>query len=129
MNRRCLSCMTIVSVGDGSRCAACLTQARRGQTPRTNEELGGSGGRWQAIRRQVFDAQGGRCQMCSCSIEETPYEVDHITPRAQFRAAGVTVDNSLANLRALCKPCHREVTAAQRRAGWLLGTARGGGTE
>ncbi len=58
---------------------------------------------WRATRRRVFERDKGICQECGQAV--TTFECDHIYPRA---SGG---DDSLENLRTLCKPCHIKATS------------------
>lgn len=58
-------------------------------------------------RRQVLERAAGRCEACGEPTGDTT-QVDHIVP---IRDGG---DNSLANLRALCRDCHRQKTQLDR---------------
>lgn len=93
---------------------------------------------WNFVRRQVRKRDQGICAICDTdtvwlqsamramrkemsqedcghlmralgfrtfNFHGQPYEVDHIKPRADGG------DNQLANLRTLCCPCHKRVTA------------------
>lgn len=114
MNRLCAQCGVVINVREGSLCASCGAAREAALQRRRNAEFGGSGGRWQTIRRQVLEAQGGCCKRCGHSLEGERFEVDHIIPRAEFRRVGAPVSNSQANLQALCVPCHGVLTAARR---------------
>lgn len=58
---------------------------------------------WQEIRRKVWERDGGRC--CGPYCQEAPplplnqCHIDHIH-------SGKLADNSLSNLRVLCRRCH-----------------------
>lgn len=93
---------------------------------------------WIALRKAVWERDGGRCQICRVAPEEIRarvlagtsletlgesrawpadrtrewWEADHVVPVV---LGGV---DSLENLRVLCVPCHKAVTAelARRRA-------------
>lgn len=93
---------------------------------------------WTYIRRQVYQRDAGVCQLCGCDTVRItrlwrhvrqwsylaavwlkkqyqeqgfnqllypPWQADHIVPRV--RGGG----NELENLRTLCEPCHKVVTA------------------
>jgi 5-methylcytosine-specific restriction protein A len=49
---------------------------------------------WRAVRAEVFETYGDSCHLCG----DDATDVDHLL-------AGD--DHSLANLRPICKPCHR----------------------
>jgi hypothetical protein len=57
----------------------------------------------RAVRRAVFERDGGRCVECGSSFE---IQYDHIIPVAMGGAATV------ANLQILCAPCNRAKGAA-----------------
>ena len=65
-----------------------------------------SGTTLQALRREAYASQHGRCATPSCP--GVPSELDHIVPVEQ----GGSDDRS--NLQLLCLPCHRTKTALQR---------------
>ena len=58
-----------------------------------------------AVRQEVFDRAGWRCQSCG---NPGRLECDHIVP---LRRGGEMWD--LDNLQALCPPCHRTKTKAE----------------
>jgi 5-methylcytosine-specific restriction endonuclease McrA len=58
---------------------------------------------WERLRRAVLNRDGGRCQLCG----EPATDVDHVVSRADRGG------EDMANLRALCAPCHRKRSAAQ----------------
>ena len=66
------------------------------------------GGRWDRVRRRVLDRDGWRCQACGRAGR---LEVDHLTPLAD--GGGVY---ALANLQALCRPCHFGKTRTENQA-------------
>lgn len=93
----------------GSRCSACEAAYLGAIQARKNAEFGGSGGRWQTIRREVYARQEGRCAKCGNELG-TSFEVDHVRPRA---LGGQSVPE---NLQALCpKPCHLEKSSRDRQ--------------
>lgn len=57
---------------------------------------------WHKIRAQIMTRDQGRCQHCGAPANQ----VDHIRRGS---------DHSLGNLQALCEPCHRAKTIAERR--------------
>ena len=61
--------------------------------------------RWRRLRRAVLDASGWRCRSCGRSAR---LEIDHIKPMAE---GGETW--AIANLQALCRPCHFRKTATE----------------
>lgn len=104
----CLDCGA--RIARPSRCAACQAGFDQRKQAKKNVEFGGSGGAWQRIRREVYEAQGGAegpCGFCGASLGEV-YEVDH---RVELQDGG-TSDKS--NLMALHRPCHLQVTALRR---------------
>lgn len=103
----CLRCGK--RIDRGSYCALCLGARERREQARKNREFGGSGGRWQTIRRQVFARQEGMCARCGRELQGQ-FEVDHVVPRA---AGG---GNELENLQALHVECHRAVTRTRERS-------------
>ena len=84
MKRPCLTCGRLV---DGSYCAEHQPWRPRGGT---NAKL----------RARVFRAYGRRC--AECGRADVAIEVHHVS--------GDTSDNRLANLRPLCRDCHRAAT-------------------
>lgn len=76
------------------------------RTPRTGL-VATSRGAWDALRRRVLDEAGWACELCG----NPAAEVDHRIPLA----LGGTDDRW--NLRAVCRACHRRLTAAIRRRG------------
>lgn len=58
---------------------------------------------WQEIRRKVWERDGGRCRGPYCQgappLPLNQCHIDHIR-------SGKLADNSLSNLRVLCRRCH-----------------------
>ena len=63
--------------------------------------------RWRKLRRKAFDRDGWRCRLCGGF---GPFEADHIVA---LRYGGAMWN--LDNIQCLCRPCHREKTAAENR--------------
>ena len=61
----------------------------------------------EKTRKLVAYRQAYKCALCDCLLPPT-YEVDHIVPVAMEGS------NGLANLQALCRPCHKQKTRDQR---------------
>ena len=65
---------------------------------------------WRKLRQQVLDRDQHRCQICGCQLvtgqprHPRNFECDHIGDR---------LDNSLTNLRALCRNCHKTRSSHQ----------------
>lgn len=58
--------------------------------------------RWStAVRRRVWERFNGLCQMCRQPTDERGFDLDHHIPLA------LGGDDEEANLRPLCRPCHR----------------------
>lgn len=72
---------------------------------RTNPNAGAYGSDWRKLRAAVLKAHP-RCVLCGA----TATTVDHIQPLSR----GGT--HARSNLRSLCEPCHRTVTASD--FGW-----------
>jgi len=71
--------------------------------PTTSRHERGYGKDWDRLRQQVMVRDKRLCQPCLRNGRATPArEVDHIKPKAK----GGTDD--MANLQAICSPCHRE---------------------
>ena len=69
----------------------------------------GRGWRWTALRSRVLDANP-LCVLCEAQGRTVAaQEVDHIVP---LKDGGT---DAWENLRGLCIPCHRKVTAEQAR--------------
>lgn len=65
----------------------------------------GYGSAWEKVRKEALKRDKGLCQVCLKDERVTPAEaVDHIQPKAK----GGTDD--LANLAAICRPCHIDKT-------------------
>ena len=63
--------------------------------------------RWERLRRVALDRDGWRCRKCG---KAGRLEVDHITP---WHRGGDYWD--MANLQALCRPCHFAKTSSEFR--------------
>lgn len=65
-----------------------------------------------------------RCNICSELFQLKLVQVDHIEMVGKldsYEALPEFCNNlfcSVSNLRVLCKPCHKKVTAEQRKRGW-----------
>lgn len=66
---------------------------------------------WRVIRRQVWERDGKRCVRCRVSVSLTKVHCDHIK-------SGKLANNSIANLRSLCRRCHI-LRADQRHQGMI----------
>lgn len=116
MNRQCLDCGAVVNVVKGSRCEACEARFQLRLTRSKNAEFGGSGGRWQTIRREVYARQEGRCAGCGVDLDGK-YEVDHVRPRSEFRVPSSesrVQASATENLQAVCRECHLAKTRRDR---------------
>lgn len=60
------------------------------------------------MRARVFARALGRCEMCSCKLALNNWDCDHVVEHFY------TGTHDEANLRALCKPCHRAKTVANQ---------------
>jgi 5-methylcytosine-specific restriction protein A len=58
-----------------------------------------------STRRRIWEAFGRTCQMCRQPTDERGFDLDHHIP---LEIGG---DDEEANLRPLCRPCHRLKTA------------------
>lgn len=54
---------------------------------------------WAVIRRQVWERDAGKCVRCGTPLTLKEAHIDHIK-------SGKLADNSLSNLRTLCRRCH-----------------------
>jgi 5-methylcytosine-specific restriction endonuclease McrA len=64
--------------------------------------------RWStAVRRRVWERFNGRCQMCQQPTDERGFDLDHHIPLA------LGGEDEEANLRPLCRPCHRVKTGGE----------------
>lgn len=89
-----------------------LTPARKGWADerRGTATERGYGWAWTKLRNVVMYRDHGLCQPCKRrGLTALAGAVDHITPKSQ----GGTDD--LANLQAICDPCHKGKTAAEAR--------------
>ena len=68
---------------------------------------------WRRLRMRVFDRDGFRCTKCGKMGRRL--ECDHIVPRDEGG------DDSLDNLRTLCRGCHIEITAERNRVHHVSG--------
>lgn len=64
--------------------------------------------RWStAVRRRVWSRFDGLCQMCRQPTDERGFDLDHHIPLA------LGGEDEEANLRPLCRPCHRVKTGGE----------------
>ena len=64
--------------------------------------------RWStAARRRVWTRFDGLCQMCRQPTDERGFDLDHAIPLA------LGGEDEEANLRPLCRPCHRLKTGGE----------------
>lgn len=108
MRRPCLDCGVLIGHLDGSHCGTCKARIERRLQAKRNAQFGGSGGRWQTLRKQAFERQEGRCARCGNELG-TSFEVDHVVPRS---AGGGSAPE---NLQALHRECHQAVTRARAK--------------
>src|SRR5215813_7123512 len=54
---------------------------------------------WQTLRQIVWERDGGQCVRCRVPVTFEQFHCDHIR-------SGKLGNNSLKNLRSLCKRCH-----------------------
>ena len=107
-------------VFSGSRCEKHPYPARQNKTKwkddriRGNRHQRGYGYEWEKLRKEVMYRDKGRCQVCY----DKATQVDHIVPKA-FGG-----NDSLTNLRAICKSCHDKKTRLEAKQGRLKGRAR-----
>jgi len=88
---------------------------------------------WARIRAAALERDGYRCRLCG---RPGRLEVDHIRPVRTFPAGQRGERPGQAdhpdNLRALCRPCHRDITRAQSGRppdpDWAAMLTRYGGT-
>jgi len=73
---------------------------------------------WDGLRRKVWERDGGACVRCSAPLPLNRCHIDHIK-------SGKLADNSLANLRTLCRRCH-VLRADPRHRGMIAGAIRDG---
>lgn len=77
---------------------------------------------WADLRRQVWERDGGYCQGPYCRgkppLSLMKCQIDHIH-------SGRLADNSLRNLRVLCRRCHA-LRADPRHRGLIAGALRDG---
>lgn len=108
----CTQCATLVADGT-SRCAAhkvvagTFADSRRG-----TRQQRGYGAAWDRLRVGIMRRDRGLCQECySQGRMRVGNDVDHTVPKAK----GGTDDP--ANLRLLCRACHKAKTAAEALQG------------
>ena len=83
------------------------TKREQAQNGKSRHERG-YGWAWERVRKQVIQRDKGLCQLCLASGKVVAgNECDHITPKARGGS------DDLSNLRLLCRPCHRSVTARE----------------
>ena len=64
---------------------------------------------WKVLRAKTLQRDGHMCQVRGPRCEIQAVAVDHVVPVSRGGA------DDLANTRAVCKPCHDALTAAQAR--------------
>lgn len=69
---------------------------------------------WLELRRIVWDRDGRKCVRCGTPLELGEAHIDHIK-------SGKTANNSLRNLRTLCRRCH--VLRADKRHRGMIAKA------
>lgn len=106
------ACPSLVYDGTGWCSKHKPTGGHFGSPHRASASRRGYGAQWRRLREQVLDRGDHLCQVCRAAGHVSPaYAVDHIRPKA----AGGTDDP--ANLRAICRDCHRKKTQEEARAG------------
>lgn len=106
-------------VGSG-RLRACLTCGRPGQgnycqlhEPAVDEAVRNERNPYRKAykdpqyaknRKHRFERAHGRCEACGIALQPGEWECDHLVP---IKDGGT---NDVANLRVLCRPCHRRKT-------------------
>ena len=107
--RACADCGADIGDRHG-RARFCLPCAKRRKARRKRSNWPTHSGRYKgvsrALRRRLI-AAAGRCALCSATES---LEIDHITPR--HKGGG----DDAANLRVLCRRCHRAKTQAESNA-------------
>ncbi|MGM5488764.1 MAG: HNH endonuclease [Nanobdellota archaeon] len=89
-NLLCRNCSKPVPKGRRNYCSKrCLLQFNRNNT-------------WRFVRRDVLRRDNYRCSICKRRFPKRQLDIDHIIP---VRMSGALFDK--ANLRTLCKECHR----------------------
>lgn len=63
---------------------------------------------WPKIRREILERDAGQCQLRLTGCLRTATAVDHIKPAAYGGG------HEASNLQAVCEPCHRKKTSADR---------------
>ena len=65
------------------------------------------------FRNELFELQGGKCQICKDALKRACFHIDHI----QALANGGT--NEIDNLQILCKPCHFVKSKEEKEDGYV----------
>jgi 5-methylcytosine-specific restriction protein A len=94
-----------LAVPGSSRCAAHQLGSGWGKRPPANAYA--YSGDWSERRRRVLERDAFRCRLGFAGCLVRASEVDHVV---QPEAGG---DNSLSNLRAVCRRCHATRTGRQ----------------
>ena len=79
-----------------------------------------------AERMEIHERQDRRCPGCSVTLARVAVEYDHIDPH------WISGNEDLSNFRALCVPCHKaktkadkgDIAKAKRRQSMLVGAER-----
>lgn len=103
----------VVMAAKGGRCMSHQPPPWAGKRPSARERYGSG---WDKLRAQVMRRDQWLCQ--SCRIRSAT-DCDHITPKAQGG------DDSMDNLQALCRACHKAKTLSERCKKETLGEGEG----
>jgi 5-methylcytosine-specific restriction endonuclease McrA len=77
-------------------------------------------------KQKVKERLGNKCSFCGKTED---LEFDHIDHNLKYKQRGVAnnwwysnvkIEETIDNIQLLCKKCHREKSAAERRASWQV---------
>lgn len=93
---------------------------RSGWRKQASADERGYGWQWKQVRARVMARDCGLCQPCSrAGFVRLAGEVDHIVGKDRWRIERGSVQgcDDESNLQAICSPCHKAKTGAERLGG------------
>lgn len=98
-NKLCRNCNNTIAKGRRHYCSKrCMDEFNRNNT-------------WFLVRNDILRRDNFRCSICKKRFRKTELDIDHIIP---VQIGGRFFEK--ANLRTLCKSCHKSKTRLDREA-------------